>query len=103
MFDLSKTTPFDMADYIDSVEDVFGYLNAALEYGNEEFFRSLGDISKSKGMSKLAKKTGVSREALYRSLNGKTKPRFDTIAKVVDSLGMQFQLIAKSPKNKHSA
>ncbi|SMM98342.1 FIG045511: hypothetical antitoxin (to FIG022160: hypothetical toxin) [uncultured Candidatus Thioglobus sp.] len=98
MFDLSKTTPFNMSDYIDSADGVLGHLNVALEYGDEEFFHSLSYISKSKGMTALAKETGLSREALYRSLNGNTKPRFDTIAKVVDGLGMKFQL---TPKNKN--
>ncbi len=95
MIDTSTMREYKIAHHINSIEEVFGYLNAALAYGDEEFFRSLGDISKSKGMNDLAKKTGLSREALYRSLSGNTKPRFDTIAKVIDGLGMKFEIVPK--------
>lgn len=72
-----KVTKWDMADYIETAEDVLIYLSTALEEGEPaDVINVLGAISRSKGMTQLAKQIGVSREALYTSLSERATPHF---------------------------
>jgi len=86
--DLSK---FDVVDYLRSEKDIATYLSAVLEDGDPALFvAAIGDIAKAKGMSEIAKKSGVTRESLYRALKIEARPRFETVAKVVHALGMRL-------------
>ncbi len=86
--DLSK---FDVVDYLGTEKDIAAYLSAVLEDGNPALFvAAIGDIAKAKGMSEIAKKSGVTRESLYRALKTEARPRFETVAKVVHALGMRL-------------
>jgi probable addiction module antidote protein len=86
--DLSK---FDVVDYLRSEKDIAAYLSAVLEDGDPALFvAAIGDIAKAKGMSEIAKKSGVTRESLYRALKIEARPRFETVAKVVHALGMRL-------------
>ena len=82
---------FDMVDCLKTDEEITAYLNAVLEDGDAgELARALGYIAKAKGMTKVAKETGLAREALYRSLAATGNPRFDTIQRVARALGIRF-------------
>ncbi|CUV65319.1 Putative addiction module antidote protein [Sulfurovum sp. enrichment culture clone C5] len=86
-----KLTHFDMSKYLDSNEAIEEYLNQVLEDGdNTEFIRAIGYIAKAKGMSAIAKDTGLGRESLYKAFNGDANPRFDTVMKVIKSLGIKL-------------
>ncbi|MDD1650285.1 MAG: putative addiction module antidote protein, partial [Methylococcaceae bacterium] len=41
--------------------------------------KALGDIARARGMSQVARDSGLSRESLYKALSGDRSPRFDTI------------------------
>jgi probable addiction module antidote protein len=70
------------------------YLTEALETDDAAFIaKAIGTVARAKGMGTVAEQTGLSRENLYRSLNGDTKPEFETIRKVLGALGVQ--LVAK--------
>jgi probable addiction module antidote protein len=56
---------------------------------------SIGVVARARGMIEIAREAGVSRENLYRSLNGETNPEFGTIMHVLDGLGIQ---LAAKPK-----
>ena len=93
-----KTTVWDMAEHINTKEDVIGILEAALEENDMEFlFRVIGDIARSKGMAQIAKDLNLARESLYRSLSQDGNPSFSTIAKVLDYLGFQLSVKQKVP------
>ena len=84
-----KVTDWDMADYIKNPEDVILYLSTALEEGEPvDVINVIGAIARSKGMTKLAKEIGVTREALYTSLSEKGNPSFITILNVLRSMGI---------------
>jgi len=88
--DLSK---FDVVDYLRTEKDIAAYLSAVLEDGDPALFvAAIGDIAKAKGMSEIAKKSGVTRESLYRALKIEARPRFETVAKVVHALGMRLTI-----------
>ncbi len=88
-------TTFDAAKYLDSKEVIAEYLSQILEDGDtDELLAAIGDIAKAKGMSQISKDTGLGRESLYKTFNAGVKPKFDTIVKVLDSLGIKLQAIA---------
>jgi probable addiction module antidote protein len=70
------------------------YLEACLEesQGDGAFVaKALGDIARAKGMTQIARDTGLSRESLYKALSGDRMPSFDTILKVVQALGLELR------------
>lgn len=85
-----NTTAWDPADYIDTPEDAAAYINAALTYEDPAFLvQAIGDLARARSMGKVAADTGLSRESLYRALSDKGNPRFFTIVRVLDSLGLR--------------
>jgi len=87
---------WDLADEIETREDVAGILEAAFEENDPEFlFKIIGDIARSKGMAQIAKDLNLNRESLYRSLSQEGNPSFVTIVKVLDILGFQLSVKQK--------
>jgi len=93
-----KTTKWDMADHINTKEDVSAYLEAAFEDNDPEtIFDVIGAIARSKGMAQIAKDLNLARESLYRSLAPEGNPSFVTVAKVLNNLGYQLSVREKVP------
>ena len=91
----TKTRPWDPAEHLADAEDMAAYLEAALEDGDPRLVAAaLGDIARAKGMSQLARDTGLSRESLYKALSGERAPAFDTILKILTALGLQLRVKA---------
>ncbi|MCO4240852.1 addiction module antidote protein [Acidovorax facilis] len=88
-----KTRPFDMANYLGTDVEVGEYLRQVLEEGDPvELAAALGDIARARGMTQLAKETGLSRESLYKSLSGERAPSSDTLFKVIHAMGFKLTL-----------
>ncbi len=88
-----KTTRWDASEYLDSDEAIAAYLNAAFEDGDPGFIAaSIGHVAKAKGMSQIARETGLSRENLYRALSDDGNPELSTMTKVMQALGMRIQI-----------
>ena len=87
------TSPWDVTEHLETEEDMAAYLEAALE-GNDPSLiaAALGDIAKAKGMSQIAKQTGLGRESLYKALSPEGNPEFSTILKVVNALGLHLNV-----------
>ena len=86
-----KISKFDAADYLKSPEAVAAYLTEALATDDAAYIcTALDTIARAKGMSSIAKKTGLSRESLYKSFSGSSKPEFDTVRKVINSFGVRL-------------
>jgi len=95
----TKTTRYDVADHLRTPEEMAAYLDACLEEadGDASFIaKALGDIARARGMTKVARATGLSRESLYRALSGGRSPSFDTILKVSKALGIDLHAAAAS-------
>ncbi len=89
---VSELPVFDMAEQLQTTEDIANYLSIVMEDGDPALFvAALGDIAKAKGMSQLAKDSGLAREALYKALRPNAHPRFDTISRVCSALGLRLQ------------
>lgn len=90
---ISDLSQFDILDYLKTDRDMAEYLTAVLEDGDPALFvAAIGDIAKAKGMTEIAKKSGVTRESLYRALKIEARPRFETVAKVIQALGMKLSV-----------
>jgi len=90
-----EITQFDIAQYLDDKDVIVEYLSQILEDGNmDELLEALGNIAKAKGMSQIAKDTGLGRESLYKTFHKGTKPKFDTIMKIMDSFGVKMKISA---------
>ena len=82
---------FDAADYLTDDQAMADYLTAVLEDGDGALLAAaLGDIARARGMTDIAKSTGLTREALYKALRADSAPRFDTIQKVCGALGIKL-------------
>lgn len=82
---------FDPGDYLDSNEAIAEYLTAILEHGDPELtLKALGDVAKARGMTQIARETGLGRESLYKAFRPGAQPRFDTVMKVMQALGVRI-------------
>lgn len=89
----TKTTRYDVAEYLTTPEEMAAYLEACLEEadGDAAFVaKAIGNIARAKGMSQVARDAGVSRESLYKALSGERSPSFETILKVINALGLKL-------------
>jgi probable addiction module antidote protein len=93
------TTPFDAAKYMTEPEDVVDFLNDAFDSGHAPYIaKVLGLVARSEGMTKLATKTGVNRQALYTALSEQGNPTLETLLKVLAALGMKLKCEADRAK-----
>ena len=83
--------PFNASDYLDNEEVIAEYLAAALEDPNPDvFLHAVADVAKARGISRVAKEAGLGRESLYKALAPGAKIRYDTVRKLMDSLGVRL-------------
>jgi probable addiction module antidote protein len=88
------TTVWDASDHLRTEEDMAAYLEAALEENDATLAAAaLGDIARAKGMTFIARSTGLGRESLYKALSADGNPEFATVLKVVRALGLRLQAV----------
>jgi probable addiction module antidote protein len=90
-----KYKRFDVADYLDDLEDVAAYLEIALEASADDptaVPSALGVIARSQNMSELARRVDMSRDGLYKALSEEGNPTWSTILRVTKALGLRFEL-----------
>lgn len=89
MADKHGLRPFDVAEFLTDEETIQAYLAEVLKEGDQdEFLEALNDIARARGMAELAKQTGLGRESLYKTLAKGSKPRFDTIQKILGAFNL---------------
>lgn len=97
MVKISELKRFDVTEHLDSEQAIAEYLTIVLEENDPVLLAAaVGDIAKARGMTQIAREAGVSRESLYKSLGGNAIPRFDTLSKVLDALGVKLVAVPKS-------
>lgn len=90
--------PFDAADYLDDEQTIAEYLTAALEDPNPDvFMTAVRDVARARGMAQLAKDAGLGRESLYKALTPGDKPRYDTVLKLLNALGVRLSATPVQP------
>ncbi len=91
------TRVFDAAEYLHSEDDVIGFLDAAVETGDVAHIADcLGIVARSAGMTEIAKRTGVKRQALYHALSEAGNPTLATLTAVLDALGLRMRIERKA-------
>ncbi|MDE9488187.1 addiction module antidote protein [Xenorhabdus bovienii] len=86
-----KLKEYDIAEHLNSEEEMQMYLNEILEDGDPVLVLSaLGDIARAKNMSQLSREVGMSREGLYHALSGKGNPTFSAMLKITKALGLKL-------------
>ena len=89
----AKTSPWDMADHVQSDEDMIAYLEAALEEGDPALVTAtIGHIARARGMTHIARESGLGREGLYKALSPDGNPELATVLKVVKALGLRLRV-----------
>jgi len=89
------TAPYDTAEYLKTDEDMALYLEACFEEaGDDSAFitKALGNIARARGMTQLARDTGLAREGLYKALSENGNPEFATVMKVIKALGLKLHV-----------
>ena len=88
---LADLPDFDFSEHLDSEQAIAEYLTVILEENDPALLAAaLGDIARARGMSEIAKASGLTREALYKALRPDAQPRFDTISRVCAALGVRL-------------
>ena len=91
--------PFDAAEYLADETAIAEYLTASFEIGDEQvLLNAIGTAARARGMSQLARDSGLGRESLYKALAPGAKPRYDTLLKVIQALGVNITFSAASPQ-----
>lgn len=92
---VTKTTPFDSAEYLENEESVYAYMEDALESNDPAVVaHALGVVARARGMAQIAQQTGLSRESLYKALSAEGNPEFGTVLRVMQALGLRFSVTA---------
>jgi probable addiction module antidote protein len=87
------TAAFDVADYLDDESTIAAYLSEMIASGDVDLLLSaIKDVARARGMAQIAKDAGVGRESLYKSLEAGSKPRFETVAKIVQAMGLKLSV-----------
>lgn len=89
----TKTEKFDIADHLETDEDIRLFLQESATIGDSsDFIHALSIASRAKGMTKVAHNAGVTRASLYKSLADDGNPGFDTVNKIVHALGCNLTI-----------
>ncbi|WP_153075795.1 addiction module antidote protein [Paraburkholderia bonniea] len=98
---LSELKEYDGSKYLKDEETIRCYLAGAFEDGDPRLIQAaLGTVAKARGMSALARDSGVKREALYRALSDGGNAEFATIMKVMLALGLHLTIAEPKPAAK---
>lgn len=90
---MPKVKQFDTSAFLDDDEVIAEYLTAALEDSNPDvFLAAVGQVAKTRGMGAIAEGAGLGRESLYKALTPGAKPRYDTVLRVLQSLGVKLSV-----------
>jgi probable addiction module antidote protein len=88
----TKTRRWDVVEHLKTEADMAAYLEAVLEDGDSTLITAaLGDIARAKGMTELARATGLGRESLYKALSAEGNPEFATVLKVIRAVGLRLR------------
>jgi len=86
-----KTKAFDEADFLKTDEDVAAYITETLATGDAALItHALGVIARTRGMTRIARETGLSRESLYRALSADGNPEFVTVLRIMEAFGLRL-------------
>jgi probable addiction module antidote protein len=88
---ISDLPEFDITEHLDSEQAIAEYITIVLaENDPAALADALGSVARARGMTDIAKASGITREALYKALRPNAQPRFETVSKVCAALGVRL-------------
>jgi len=97
-------TTFDPADYLDSEDMIGQYLTQVMMEGDtDEMIEAIGHVAKARGMAAIARESGLGRESIYKALRPGSKPRFETVIKVLRALNIELRAQASDRQREEIA
>lgn len=88
---------YDVAEHLETEEDIRLYLEAAFEDGDPQLIRAaLADVVRARGMAETARRAGIARASLYKALGENGNPTFDTLTAILGTFGMRLAVTPKS-------
>jgi probable addiction module antidote protein len=91
----TETKPYNPVDFLQNESEIIDYLNDAfMDEDPDLFIIALGHVAKHKGIAQKAADTGLNRESLYKTLSGKSKPKWDTVQRILKALHVQLKVAA---------
>ncbi|THF64258.1 addiction module antidote protein [Pseudothauera rhizosphaerae] len=100
---VSELPEFDMAEHLPDEQAIAEYLTIVLEENDPAALAdALGTVARARGMSDIAKASGITREALYKALRPTSQPRFETISRVCAALGVKLVAVPVHGERAHA-
>ena len=91
----TKTARWNTADHLKTADDIAAYLEAVFEDGDPALINhALGVVARAKGMTEVARRTGMGRQSLYKALSADGHPEFSTVLNVMRALGLRLTVTA---------
>ena len=88
-----RTTAFNPVDYLESDAEIADYLTEAYQDDDPAvFIVALGHVARHKGVTRLARETGLNRESLYKTFNGKVQPKWDTVHRLMKAMKIDLAI-----------
>jgi probable addiction module antidote protein len=88
---VSELAEFDVSEYLNNPQDIAAYLTTVIEDDEASLLTAaLGDIVRARGMTQVAKDSGMTREALHKALRQGSEPRFKIVSRVCTALGVKL-------------
>ncbi len=96
---------FDPAAELETAEDAAVFLDEYLRDNPDPaaFTQALGIVARANGMTEIARRAGVGRESLYKSLSGDVTPTFETVLKVLAAVGLRLAVAPGSTEGRDRA
>lgn len=88
-----QLSTYDVAEHLDSEEDIRLYIEAAFEDGDPQVIKNaIANVARARGMTDIASKAGITRAGLYKALGESGNPSFATMASIVKALGLRMSV-----------
>ena len=95
----TKLRVWDPAEHLENEDDIAAYLDAAFEDGDPNLIAAaLGDVARARGMTDIARASGLGRQSLYKALSEDGHPEFATVLKVIQAMGFRVSVRPAHPQ-----
>jgi probable addiction module antidote protein len=97
--EMVAVAPFDSSEFYVDAECQAIALSEALETGHQGLIlHTLSQIARARGMTALAKETGIKRETLYAAMGPSSNPTLETLLAIIGALGLHLSAEASNDR-----
>ena len=83
--------------WLKDAENAAAYVEAAIELGDPAgVLQALRNVAEARGgVARIAEKTGLNRETLYRTLSKRGNPELKSLTAILDATGLRLSVTAR--------